>query len=72
MARTSTKQKLAKGVKYYRKAAGLSQEKLGINSGLGRSYISGVERCERNPSLESLEKIAKALRVSVSDLTNIR
>jgi transcriptional regulator with XRE-family HTH domain len=70
MARTSTRQKLAKGVKHYRKEAGLSQEKLGFNSGLGRSYISGVERCERNPSLESLEKIAKALKVKVSDLTN--
>jgi transcriptional regulator with XRE-family HTH domain len=69
MARTSTRQKLAKGVKHYRNAAGLSQEKLGINSGLGRSYISGVECCERNPSLESLEKIAKALKIGVSDLT---
>ncbi len=70
MARTCSKQKLAKNVGDYRSVADLSQEKLGINSGLGRSYISGVERCERNPSLESIERIAKALKVRVSSLTD--
>jgi len=70
MARTSAKQKLGKNVRRYRKEAQLSQEQLGNLSGLGRSYISGVERAERNPSLESLERIAKVLKTKVSNLTD--
>jgi transcriptional regulator with XRE-family HTH domain len=69
MARTSVLQKLGKQVQQHRKAAGLSQETLGNMTELGRSYISGVERGVRNPSIRSLEKIAKVLKVNVSDLT---
>lgn len=53
----------------YRKEAGLTQEQLGNATGLDRGYISGVERAVRNPSIKSLEKIAKVLKVKVSDLT---
>lgn len=69
MARTSVLQKLGKNVQTYRKQAGLTQEQLGIETGLDRGYISGVERAVRNPSIKSLEKIAKVLKVKVSDLT---
>jgi transcriptional regulator with XRE-family HTH domain len=69
MARTSVLQKLGKQVQQLRKEAGLSQETLGNMTELGRSYISGVERGVRNPSVRSLEKIAKVLKVKVSDLT---
>ena len=69
MARTSVLQKLGKNVQHYRKEAGLTQEQLGIATGLDRGYISGVERAVRNPSIKSLEKIAKVLKVKVSDLT---
>lgn len=47
---------------------GLSQEKLGFETGLDRTYISGIERGERNPSLNNIGKLAKALRLSLSDL----
>jgi transcriptional regulator with XRE-family HTH domain len=70
MARTSSKQKLGKRVRELRKAKGWTQEKLEENSGLDRTYISDIERGVRNPSFKSLEKLAKALKVKVADLTD--
>ncbi|HUD10653.1 MAG TPA: helix-turn-helix transcriptional regulator [Candidatus Saccharimonadales bacterium] len=70
MARTSLQQKLGKKIRTLRNEAGLSQEKLGELTGLDRTYISDIERGVRNPSLKSLQKLAKALTVSISDLTN--
>ena len=69
MARTSINQKLGKNLKRIRKEKGVTQEKLEELSGLDRGYISGVERGVRNPSIKNIEKLAKALKVSVSDLT---
>lgn len=69
MARTTAQQKLGKKIKELRTEAKLSQEKLGEITGLDRTYISGIERGVRNPSLKNIEKLAKALKVSVSDLT---
>jgi len=70
MARKSLQQKLGQKIKTLRNEAGLSQEKLGELTGLDRTYISDIERGKRNPSLKSLEKLAHALKVSISDLTN--
>ena len=70
MARTSSKQKLGKKVRELRKALGWTQENLEEYSGLDRTYISDIERGVRNPSLKSLEKLAKALKVKLSDLTD--
>lgn len=69
MARTNTQQKLGRKLRSLRLEADLSQEKLGFMTGLDRTYISGIERGVRNPSLKNLEKLAKALKVSISDLT---
>lgn len=70
MARKSAQQKLGSRLKELRKQAGLTQEELGFMIKLDRSYISGVERGVRNPSIKNVAKIAKALNVSVSDLTD--
>jgi transcriptional regulator with XRE-family HTH domain len=70
MARTSAQQKLGKKVRQLRTGAELTQEKLGELTSLDRTYISGIERGLRNPSLRNLEKLAKALRVKVSELTD--
>ncbi len=44
-----------------------SQEQFADLCGLDRTYIGGIERGERNVSLANIEKIAKALRVSLSE-----
>lgn len=51
-----------------RKAAGLSQEDLGLEAGLDRTYISHVERGTRNPTVIVLFKIAKALNTTPSKI----
>ena len=43
----------------------MSQEKLAFEANLHRTYVSGIERGVRNPSVESLEKIARQLKVPV-------
>lgn len=68
MARTSAAQKLGNKIREHRLALGLSQEKLGELTGIDRTYISGVERGKRNPAVKNLERLAKALKVKVSDL----
>ena len=45
----------------------LSQRELAERSGLDTSYISGIERGVRNPSLKSLESVAMGLGCSISE-----
>ena len=55
-------------VKRYRKERGFSQEGLALECGVHRTYVSGVERGIRNPTVVVLERIAKALDVPPSYL----
>lgn len=57
-----------KKVREVRIKQGLSQGDVGIRLNLHRSYISGIERGVRNPSLKVVQKIAKALDVGVNNL----
>ena len=57
------RQRVGMSVKRYRREAGFSQEGLAFECGLHRTYISGVERGIRNPTVTVLEKIARALNV---------
>lgn len=47
----------------------ITQENLSFELDVDRTYISYIERGKRNPSLYMLSKIAKALRVNLSELT---
>lgn len=58
-------------VRRVRKQRGNSQAELAWQAELDRTYISGVERGVRNPSLASLERIAEALDVRLSRLMTI-
>lgn len=60
--------KFGKRIKQLRKKKGLSQEDLAFKIGVDRSYMGFVERGERNPTLDKIAKIAKALKVSLSEL----
>ena len=55
-------------VRQRRTELGISQEELGLLANLDRTYISGVERGVRNPSLTALVSLADGLGISVSVL----
>jgi transcriptional regulator with XRE-family HTH domain len=55
-------------IRELRDAKGWSQERLAEAAYLDRSYLAGIERGLRNPSVRSLLKIANALKVRVGDL----
>ena len=57
-----------KNLKKYRLALGLSQEKIAEKCGLHRTYISTVERFQRNISIENVQRIADALGVEAYKL----
>jgi transcriptional regulator with XRE-family HTH domain len=62
------KEILAQNVRRIRNSTGLSQEVLADRAGLLRTYISSIERAERNVSLENIFLLAKALGVQPGDL----
>lgn len=59
---------LANNIKQTRQALHISQEDLADLCGLHRTYISDIERSNRNVSIDNIEKIAKALNVSPAEL----
>ena len=59
--------KFGKKVREERARLGLSQEELATRAGVHRTYISMIERAEKNITLENIEKIAKALKISIAD-----
>lgn len=55
-------------VRTLRAGLGLSQEDFAAKCGLDRTYVSGIERGRRNPSLRIVRKLAAELGVTVSQL----
>lgn len=58
---------VGKRVKELRNKVGISQEELADNAHLDRTYITSVERGKRNISIVNIEKLAKALQVSLAE-----
>lgn len=61
--------RLGKRLAELRASKNITQENLSFELDVDRTYISYIERGKRNPSLYMLSKIAKALRVHLSELT---
>lgn len=53
-----------------RRIRDISQEQLALRAGLSRSYISGIERGERNVSIDNMGILAQTLAVPLKDLVN--
>lgn len=66
----NVRERLAKSVRTKRQSLNLSQEDLAAACQLDRTYISGIERALRNPSLEVLNRLSKALNTSIGSLTD--
>ncbi|HEV2491960.1 MAG TPA: helix-turn-helix transcriptional regulator [Terriglobia bacterium] len=60
--------RFGKSVRHRRHKLGVSQEEFADLCGLDRTYIGGIERGERNVGLVNIERIAKAFKVSLSEL----
>lgn len=66
--RSSAHAAFGQAIRGIRNRRGVSQESLALRCGLDRTYISGIERGTRNPSLTNILKIAAALEVCPSEL----
>jgi len=64
------KKEIPELVTRHRKKSGLSQEQLAEKANVHRTYIGMIERAEKNITLANIEKIAKALKIKISDLIN--
>ncbi len=64
----SVRASFGRRVRELRKGRGFSQERFAAASGLDRSYYGGVERGERNVSLENIAAIARALDAPIREL----
>lgn len=67
-ATTGPEEAFAKALRETRQECGLSQEKLGFESGYHRTYISMLERGRMNPSLRTILSLASVLKVPASEL----
>jgi len=63
-----TLEQFGNNVKKYRLKLNLSQEQLALKAGLDRTYIGGIERGERNISLNNIKKLSLALEIKISKL----
>ncbi|MCM2438352.1 helix-turn-helix transcriptional regulator [Agrobacterium vitis] len=59
---------LGENIRSRRQELEISQERLAEQAGLHRTYVGGVERGERNVSLDNILSIARALNTTASDL----
>lgn len=65
---TKILKKFGEQVKSSRKVAGLSQEEFAEKLNIHRTYMSFIERGQRNPSLLLIFKISRVLKVKIPDL----
>lgn len=65
---STTKEKLGKKVQKLRKALGYTQEELAEKLHISRTHMGHIEQGRKSPSLKLMEKLARVLKVSLSEL----
>jgi len=60
--------KLGKRIRQLRKDRGYSQESFAFECGLHRTYVGCIERGEKNITVANVEKVAKALKITMEEL----
>ena len=58
---------VARNLRILRKLKGLSQEELADSAGINRNYVGQIEREEKSPTVDILDKLAIALEVNAVD-----
>ncbi|MEK1931961.1 MAG: helix-turn-helix transcriptional regulator [Pararhizobium sp.] len=58
----------ARNLKAMREASGLSQEELAHRAGIDRTYVSSLERCVYNASIDVVDRLARALDSEAAEL----
>jgi transcriptional regulator with XRE-family HTH domain len=64
----TARENFAHNLRKIRTSLGISQEKLADIAELHRTYVSSVERCERNITVDNMERLALALGVDIREL----
>lgn len=62
------RQIFGKNMRRIRMAAGLSQDEIAVRMGVEQTYVSGLERGVRNPTLTTVDRVAAALNVKITAL----
>jgi len=62
------RERVAIRVKRLRERRGMTQEQLAERAGISRTYLARLETARQDPTLGTLEKLAKALKVKVTEL----
>ena len=68
LASMKLRQIVARNLRILRKQKGLSQEELADSAGINRNYVGQIEREEKSPTIDVIEKLAKPLDVRPEEL----
>lgn len=68
MSESSLAKRLGLVIRHLRLEAGMSQEEFAHQCGLHRTYIGSIERGEKTITIETADKIAQALGISLSEM----
>lgn len=66
----TARQVFSRNLRRTRRVREISQEQLALDAGMSRSYVSGIEREERNVSIDNMGLLADALHVPLKDLVD--
>ncbi|NWE53326.1 helix-turn-helix domain-containing protein [Brevundimonas sp. P7753] len=64
----NVRQRLAANLQKHRRAKDLSQEAFAHEAGIHRTYVSDLERGARNPTIDVIDRLARALEIKIGDL----
>ena len=67
----SARDRVAANIRHLRKAKGLSQEQLAEIAEFHRTYVSQLERCVTNISIDGLERLAQVFGVDIVELLQV-
>ncbi len=62
--------KIGLKIKLLRNKIGISQEELGFRAGVSKQQIGLIERGESSPTIDTLDQIARALEIALTDLVD--